>query len=398
MRRLKSLRLPAALLLSSIATLGLAIPPLEASGTPVVGDSPMTANGAFAPQCVDVRPLSARGACYSKALLAAVEASRDPAREVPRLDALTRAAGGFVGAGCHVLMHPVGRAYARRHHVTLATLQRYLPRSNDSGCSAGFGHGLIMALGPQIMEAGPGGALKTCLQLATRVRQYTCVHGLGHAYMRVFSDNLKYALPLCRALGTSAAADCAQGAFHDYWISRSGRDGTTKAPGGSSAPRFVCGRQTRAFVMPCWYRVFLEQPPASRVDSPADIRRLCGGLVDVQRAGCVAGAALSGASSDPFQLALMCRKLQSGDVVSCFRSVPVEQVSGWPSRQLALIKTCAGVKRPAQSGCYEWLGQALAVVTNGRFEESCGKLRYEATQDRCTTGAKRLHEALVTFA
>ncbi len=182
----------------------------------------MTANGSFAPECTDVRPLTAKGRCYAKALLAAVEASGDPAREVPRLDAQTRAAGGFVAAACHVLMHSVGRTYTRRHRVTLATLQRYLPRSNDSGCSAGFGHGLIMALGPQIMRAGPEGALKTCLQLATRVRQYTCVHGLGHAYMRMFSDDLKYALPRFRALGPAAAPDCAQGAFHDYWISRSG--------------------------------------------------------------------------------------------------------------------------------------------------------------------------------
>ena len=358
----------------------------------------MTANGSFAPECTDVRPLTAKGRCYAKALLAAVEASGDPAREVPRLDAQTRAAGGFVAAACHVLMHSVGRTYTRRHRVTLATLQRYLPRSNDSGCSAGFGHGLIMALGPQIMRAGPEGALKTCLQLATRVRQYTCVHGLGHAYMRMFSDDLKYALPRFRALGPAAAPDCAQGAFHDYWISRSGRDGTKKAPGASSSPRVVCGRQETAFVMPCWYRVYLAQPPAQEVDTAADIRRVCRGLATVQRAGCVAGAALSAATSDPFHLALVCRKLSDRDVVSCLRSVPVGEINGRPDRQLALIQTCAGVARPAQAGCYEWLGQALAVVTNGRFEESCGKLRYEATRARCTLGAKRYREALVTFA
>jgi hypothetical protein len=368
------------------------------AATPIVGDSPMSANGAFAPECLDVRPVPKKARCYSNALLAAVEASGDPAREVPRLDAQTKAAGGFVAAGCHVLMHPVGRAYAKRHHVTLATLQRYLPRSGDSGCSAGFGHGMIMELGPQIMQAGPAGALKTCLKLTIRVRQYTCVHGLGHAYMRMFDDHLQYALPLCRQLGPGAAPDCAQGAFHDYWISRSGRDGTKKDPTASSSPRIVCGRQRADFVLPCWYRVFLEEPPASRVDSPADIRSLCRRLAGVQRSGCVAGAALSGATSDPFQLALLCRTLGGPDVVSCLRSVPVEQIDGRPGRQLALIQTCAGVPRQSQSGCYEWLAQALTVVTNGRFEESCGKLRYEATRDRCTTGAKRFRNALVTFA
>jgi hypothetical protein len=385
------------LLLAAVIALSFPAAAFQAP-TPIIGDSPMSGNGAFAPKCLRVKPVAKKGACYSRALLAAVEASGDPAREVPRLDALTKAAGGFVAAGCHVLMHPVGRAFAKRHHVTLATLQKYLPRSGDPGCSAGFGHGMIMELGPQIMQAGPQGALKTCSKLPTRVEQYTCVHGLGHAYMRLFDDHLTYALPYCRQLGPTAAQDCAQGAFHDYWISRGGRDGTKKDPRASSSPRVVCGRQAADFVMPCWYRVYLEQPPASRVDTSGAIRALCHGLTGIQRAGCVAGASLSGATSDPFQLALLCRKLSGPDVVSCMRSVPVEQIVGQPSRQLALIQTCAGVARPAQAGCYEWLGQALAVVTNGRFEDKCGKLRYEATRSRCTTGAKRLHDALVTFA
>jgi hypothetical protein len=386
------------LLLLLAAVLVLAFPAAAFEAPPRVSDSPMSGNGAFAPQCLDLQPVAKKASCYSKALLAAVEASGDPAREVPRLDAMTKAAGGFVAAGCHVLMHPVGRAFAKRHHVTLATLQRYLPRSGDPGCSAGFGHGMIMELGPQLMEAGPAGALKMCSKLPVRIEQYTCVHGLGHAYMRLFDDHLKYALPYCRQLGPTAAPDCAQGAFHDYWISRSGRDGTKKDPRASSSPRVVCGRQQPSFVMPCWYRVFLEQPPASRVDSAAEIRALCHGLVGVQRAGCVAGASLSGATSDPFQLSLLCRKLTGPDVISCLRSVPVEQIVGRPSRQLALIQTCAGVALHAQAGCYEWLGQALTVVTNGRFEDSCGKLRYEATRARCTTGAKRFRDALVTFA
>jgi hypothetical protein len=216
--------------------------------------------------------------------------------------------------------------------------------------------------------------------------------------MRMFDDHLQFALPYCRKLGPTAAPDCAQGAFHDYWISRGGRDGTKKDPKASSSPRVVCGRQPADFVMPCWYRVYIEQPPPSRVSSAADIRSLCRGLEGVQRSGCVAGASLSGATSDPFQLALLCRTLPGSDIVSCLRSVPVEQIVGRPSRQLALIQTCAGVARSAQSGCYQWFGQALAVVTNGRFEDSCGKLRYEATRDRCSTGAKRLDEALVTFA
>src|SRR5881628_787476 len=82
-------------------------------------------------------------------------------------------------ASCHVLMHEVGREYAREHHLTLARLQRYIPRSNNPNCSAGFGMGLVMYLGPEILRSGGKAAVRACAQLPTRYRSYTCVHGLG---------------------------------------------------------------------------------------------------------------------------------------------------------------------------------------------------------------------------
>src|SRR5215217_8434527 len=78
-------------------------------------------------------------------------------------------------AGCHVLMHEVGRRYAKAHRLTLGSLQHYIPRSNDPNCSAGFGMGLVMYLGPQILVTSGRSALTQCMRLATRYRSYTCV-------------------------------------------------------------------------------------------------------------------------------------------------------------------------------------------------------------------------------
>jgi hypothetical protein len=369
-----------------------------ASSSPVVSDSPSSAAASFGPECAAKRATNAKASCYVKLLLRDIENSRNPSRELPDLDAETRAAGGFIAASCHALMHQVGRAYARRHHVTLATLQKYLPKSNDPGCSAGFGHGLIMALGPQILRIGPKGALRVCMRLPTRMRQYMCIHGLGHAYMRMYGEYLRYALPLCRKLGPRAAPDCAQGAFHDYWIAASGRDATAKRPGLVTSPRVLCGVRKGEFALACWYRVFVERPPRHGVERAGDIDALCKGLRDVQRGGCVAGAALSAAGSDPFVLTRLCAHLEGNDVSNCLRAVPVEEIGPWRTRQLELIRTCGTLADGSRRPCYEWFGKALAVVTDGRFAAACRSLHSPAGRSQCRVGARRFRLPLVTFA
>src|SRR6266568_2471868 len=178
--------------------------------------------------------------CYVTRLFADVERSHDPANELPRIDRKVHAGHGYLEVNCHMMMHVVGRMYARRHHVTLANLQRYLPRSNDPGCSAGFGMGLVMALGGEIGRLGPDGALQICRRAPTRFRSYTCIHSLGHAYMRLYHSQLPFALKACRMLPANAAPDCAQGTYHDYWFSAVGRDGTKRQRGGAASARSLC--------------------------------------------------------------------------------------------------------------------------------------------------------------
>ena len=337
-------------------------------------------------QCTQIHNVEAQYRCYVRLLRQDVERSRDPARELPRIDRRVRAVGGPVEAGCHVLMHQVGREFARDRRVTLGTLQRYVPESNDPNCSAGFGMGLVMYLGPQILRSGGAAGVAACAKLPTRYREYTCVHGLGHALLRAYHGALGESVASCRKLRARYAPDCAQGVFHDYWISLRGADGTTRPQKALGSPRVICdGRFT--YVRPCWYRYFLEQAGGVPIRDAADLRRTCRGLDALQRGACISAATLA-ISGDPFEQMRVCLRLPAAESSACVRGVADQALAGRPSRQLALIRMCR------MQDCYRWIGRTLAVVTNGTFR--CDVLARGARA--CTQGAKRMRAALVTFS
>jgi hypothetical protein len=257
--------------------------------------------------------------------------------------------------------------------------------------------GMAMYLGPKLVLK-PRSVLRTCDRLPTRFRQYTCVHGAGHAYMRGFHSQVQDALRACKTLGRRNVPDCSQGAFHDYWIALSGGDGTTRLQDVDTSPRVVCG--TTSFVRPCWYRFFWERRSQVRVDDAEDIEALCSGLEGVQRGGCIAGASLSmSRAHEPTDHARACGTLDAADAANCIRGVVVPTVAHRPFEQRRLIETCHGFPRQAMWRCFGWFGQTLAVVTDGRFTRAgCGRLEPEHARVSCTAGARRLSNALRTFS
>ncbi len=336
--------------------------------------------------------------CYVTRLLADVERSKDPAHELPRIDRKVRAGGGYLEGNCHMMMHVVGRMYARRHDVTLGNLQRFLPRSNDPGCSAGFGMGMVMTLGSEIGRLGPDGAIKLCMRAPTRFRSYTCIHTLGHAYMRLYHGQLAFGVKACRELPAVQAPDCAQGAYHDYWLSIAGRDSAKKPRNALTAPRVVCGHAIRAFVRPCWFRYFVELPPARLPETPAGVRRLCVGLSGLQREGCIGAASLI-TSPDPFIQMRICARLRGADASGCLYGLNVQNLAtSRGSRRVRLIEDCARIAVTARASCYGWLGTALSVVTNGRFRELGCPFIERSGRGSCAAGARRMNQALVTFS
>ena len=371
-----------------------------ASGGPppngiILGDNGRTT---YLSRCSLLRKESSIWSCYVTRLLADVEKSHDPAHELPKIDVKVRAGGGYLLGNCHMMMHVVGRMYARRHHVTLANLQRYLPRSNDPGCSAGFGMGMVMTLGNEIGRLGPDGAVKLCLRAPTRFRSYTCVHTLGHAYMRLYHGQLAFGVRACRALPAVQAPDCAQGAYHDYWLSIAGRDSTQRPRNAVTSARVLCARAIQSFVRPCWYRYFLELPPKKLPTNATGVRALCAGLVGLQRAGCIGAASLI-TSPDPSIQIRICARLRGPDAVSCLYGMNIQNLAeARGSKRVKLIERCGALRRNARGPCYEWLGTALSVVTNGRFERLACPFIQRTGRAPCLAGAGRMNDALVTFS
>ena len=295
-------------------------------------------------------------------------------------------------------MHTVGRRYGKKEHVTLTNLLSHLPKTNDPGCSAGFAHGMLIALGPQIEKLGPKGAAADCHRAATRYQRYSCIHGLGHAYARQFDDFIDPALASCSKLGPDDALDCSQGVFHDYWIAVAGLDGTRRTTGTVTSPRKLCGAQPARYVRVCWYRALLERPPPKVPTTAAGLLALCRGLQGLQLSGCLTGASLI-RSDDPLEQLRTCAQLNGTESADCLRGLRVQTYALAPfSTKLGLIRACANVAS-AQRACYEWLGKTLNVITDGRFEtKGCSQLRYAATRADCVRGARSYEGALETFS
>jgi hypothetical protein len=347
-------------------------------------------------QCEQIHLEQAKEACYVRLLLLDVDRSGDPANELPRIDRRARAAGTSLYGRCHLLMHQVGRRWALEHGLTLDGLQRVVPRSNDPGCSAGFGMGLVMALGPQIISSGGKSALKTCVTLPTRMRSFTCVHSLGHALMRGYHETLFLAVQACKRLGPSYAPDCAQGAFHDYWISLRGADDTTSPVHPVRSPRKLCAQYGR-FALACWYRYWIEQAPGPVIQNDSDLLALCRGLAGRQREGCIAGASKA-VYDTPVVQTQLCAKLDAVDAVACVRGVANQAYAGELRREVGLIEECTRMPAGARAGCASWFGRTFNVVANGRFRsQGCPELAPPLRGD-CEAGARRWLEPLVTFA
>jgi len=347
----------------------------------------------------DAKVVARYRTCLESKLLHLILATHDPADELPRIDKYAHSVGGWLPNNCHILMHTVGREYAVAAHVTLENLYHSLPKSNDPGCSAGFAHGMLIALGPAIQKMGPEGAAAECAKATTRYERYSCVHGLGHAYARLYLDYPLPALASCKLLGPDDAPDCAQGVFHDYWIAVDGLDAAHRHAGMTTSPRALCGRYSGNFARACWYRAFLERPPRRPVDSPKAILAVCAGLGGVQLKGCVTGASLI-RSSDPFQQMQTCSRMPARFEVACARGVRVPGVALAPGgERMGLISACGAFAASAQYGCFWWLGLSLNVVTNGRFaKHGCPALGTAAERRPCAVGAAAYEGPLVTFS
>jgi hypothetical protein len=339
--------------------------------------------------------------CYTREYLAMVRGRKDPRPAVKAIADSAWKEGPSLIANCHGIMHTVGRTYASEAGLDLATLMDYLPQSNDPGCTAGFAHGMVTAIAPDIDPSRPGEAARVCGSAKTRYQNYSCIHGFGHAFMRIYGDKLEPALQLCRLLGPRAAADCAQGAYHDYWFAVVGADDATLSEQAVKDPRELCGAAPREFVRPCWYRAWLENRPADfELSTAADLDGLCAELRDLQREACITAASVIGPPDPVAQIELCAEFAAASDAASCIRGVKVQNLLGRPTREFVrLVDRCAMLRGSAQGACYRWLGKTVAVLTDGAFaRDGCPRLRGTTARRACAEGAATMDDALETFS
>jgi hypothetical protein len=335
--------------------------------------------------------------CLARAAYTVMRDADDPATLLPKIDIYVRSRSGLLASMCHLVMHRVGRLYANDHDVTLTNLLDFLPRSNSPNCSAGFAHGMISTLGPAVAAAGPQAAA-ICRGGVTREQEYTCIHGLGHAFMRNYSESIRDALRGCDSLGRRFAPDCGMGVFHDYWLSLSGLDETERPEDIERSPRTLCAAQPTRFVRVCWYPAFLIRPPSPPIGDPADVDRLCSGLRGIQRFGCVTAGSVVNSGLPAGDLAT-CHYFHGADAAACVRAVGAETLANKPvAAQVRLVDACSGFDRMGErTACFAWLARVLTVATDGHFAiQGCARVVPTGRQ-ACRTGARAWRQPLETF-
>ena len=202
----------------------------------------------------------------------------DAADPLAAVEGITAAAyadqTGFLLANCHGIMHTVAREYALRTHLTLAKLMDNLPQTNDPGCSAGYAHGLVTAVAPEIEKAGPTVAIKLCAKSETRYQRYSCTHGFGHAFMRLNNDNDRAGAADVPAARLAAPRPIAPRASTTTTGSRSTGSTPRPSPRTPSPSRARCAAPSPpSSCGPCWYRAFVETAAGTRTESAADVEQ-----------------------------------------------------------------------------------------------------------------------------
>ena len=246
--------------------------------------------------------------CYSRELEKIVNDAADPLAAV---EGITSAAyadqTGFLLANCHGIMHTVAREYALRTKLTLAKLMDNLPRTNDPGCSAGYAHGLVTAVAPEIEARRPDRgqpALRRVRDALPALQLHARLRARVHAAQQ--RRDRSPSLQMCEQLGSRRRARLLPGRLPRLLV-RGERASTPRAsPRTPSPSRASCAARSRGvrarLLVP---RVRRDRARGTRdVESAADVERLCGGLEGLQRQACVTGAIVIGPPDPRNQLAV----------------------------------------------------------------------------------------------
>ena len=255
------------------------------------------------------------------------------------------------------------------HHLTLDGLQQVVPRSNDPGCSAGFGMGLVMALGPSIIAhrrqeraEDVRGAADAAAAVHVRAQPRPCAHArlprddLPRSQRVQRSSARATRRTARRARSTTTGSRCA--------VRTRRRRRCTRSRSPRQALRAVRAIRARVLVP------LLDRAGAGAGDPErrATCSASAAGSPAVQRAGLHRGrgegllrhAGRAGAAlCEP----RMPRRMRS-PACAASRTRRSRASRGRRSRSSASAPAC---RRARGAGCAAWFGQTFNVLENGRF-------------------------------
>ena len=201
-------------------------------------------------------------------------------------------------------MHEVGRTWATRHGVTLENVFRYVPKSNDPGCSAGFGMGLVISsrctARAEASQRHPG--LHAAADTVPRIHMHPRRGPRAHARIPRPAHGRH---PSLQHAGQALRAGLRAGRVPRLLdLAQRRRRDETGPTGATPSPRSVCGKYS--YPRPCWYRFFWERRPNARVESRRT-SQLCGDLEGCSEQGASAGHhSSSPARRDPVDHSRLC--------------------------------------------------------------------------------------------
>ena len=360
-----------------------------------VPDFPIGSKAPYLRECASFKEAKKR-ACYIAGMLRQVEKSGDPANELPVIDKTVRTSGGYAAANCHILMHEVGRRSRARTTSRSRRCSSTCPSPTIRAARPGSAWGWSCTSAPSSSSSR-----RRCSRSAASSRRASAstraIHGSGHAFMRGYHGVLETAVIACKTLG-SHTPDCAQGAFHDYWISLSGGDGTKKPANADVRPRSVCAKY--AFPRPCWYRFFWERKQSLDVSDERDIAKLCKGIAE--RAA--RRLRRRSVTAPTCRRARRPRAWSAADGAPGLRELPARRQRARARRRpLRAAPAPALVQEPAR-------GRASASATPGSGARSTSsrtasssapaapRLQLAGARAACVAGARKLGEPLGTFS
>ena len=350
-------------------------------------------------QCEQIHLEQAKDACYVRLLLLDIDRSGDPATELPRIDARAKAQPTSLYARCHMLMHVVGRQWAkrappdaRRAPEGRAALER--PRllgrlrhgARDGARPADHRDRRQERVEDVRRAADAAAAVHVRAQPRPRAHARLPRDALPRGATRARSSARATRPTARRAHSTTTGSRCAARTRRRRRCTR------------SRSPRRLCAQYAR-YALACWYRYWIEQAPGPVILNVARPARR-------SAAGSPAGSAPA-ASRGRGRTSTTRRSRRRG---SARASVPRRMRSracaasrtrrsrasrGARSRSSASARAC---RRARATGCAAWFGKTFNVLENGRFlAHGCPDVA-AAFRAACAAGARRWGEPLVTFS